>query len=458
MAEQASATITAVQDGEDWQYSLTLNDIGSEPIGTFWFSWVPGEDFLATRPISVTDPAGWTDSITNFGPSDGFAIQWVASSGTLAAGDSLTGFSFTSADPPASVFGNSVFFPGTPVLTSFVYEGAPFVGDSFQFQATPACFRAGTRIRTERGPVAVEALVVGDRVPVLLGGTSRPIIWLGHRRVDCRHHPDPRQVWPIRVCAGAFGPGRPFRDLCLSPDHALFIDGVLVPVHCLVNGRTIFQQACDEVTYWHVELAEHDVLYAEGVPAESYLDTGNRGAFSNGGPAVALHPDFGRAVWETRGCARLVQEGPRLASAKHRVLTRAAALGHATTSDPSLTVRVNGKQRTITNDGSTWRVRLPRTTRDVRLTSRVWIPAHMRPDSDDARILGVAVSRLWLDRCEVALDSPVFASGWHDIEQYWRWTDGDGLLAVAGARELEFEVKMTGTYWQHDGTHAARVA
>jgi hypothetical protein len=82
----------------------------------------------------------------------------------------------------------------------------------------------------------------------------------------------------------------------------------------------------------------------------------------------------------------------------------------------------------------------------------------MRPDSDDTRTLGVAVSRLWLDRCEVALDSPVFGSGWHDIEQGWRWTDGNAVLAVAGARELEFEVTMTGTYWQHDGSHVARAA
>src|ERR1019366_10641252 len=57
--------------------------------------------------------------------------------------------------------------------------------------------------------------------------------------------------------------------------------GVLIPIRYLVNGRSIAQEARDEVTYWHVELARHDILLAEGLPAESYLDTGNRDAFAD---------------------------------------------------------------------------------------------------------------------------------------------------------------------------------
>ncbi len=113
MTEHASATITPVQiDATHWQYSITLTDTGTTLLGTFWFAWVPGQDFLATSPIVVVDPTGWSDVITNGGPSDGFAIRWVASwlPTDLQPGDALGGFTFTSTDAPSSVLGDSVFF------------------------------------------------------------------------------------------------------------------------------------------------------------------------------------------------------------------------------------------------------------------------------------------------------------------------------------------------------------
>ena len=233
---------------------------------------------------------------------------------------------------------------------------------------------------------------------------------------------------------------------------------MLVPIRYLVNGRTIRQEPRSEVTYWHVELAEHSVLYAEGVPAESYLDTGNRGAFANGGPVMDLHPDFSRHVWEAQGCAPLVVDGPNLAAAKRRLLARASTLGHVMTNDPNLTVRANGRPLRAAVDGRTWRVRLPKTARTVRLVSRAWLPAHLRPDSDDMRTLGVAISRVWFDRCEVRLDSPVFSSGWYAREPEWRWTDSKASIAVSGVRELAFEVAMTGCYWREGDCGEVRAA
>lgn len=105
-------------------------------------------------------------------------------------------------------------------------------------QSPPPCFRAGTRIMTDRGRVTVEALRTGDQV-VTSAGISQPIVWIGHRRVDCVRHANPRQVWPVRISKGAFGPGMPRRNLWLSPDHAVFVDGVLIPIKYLVNGTTI---------------------------------------------------------------------------------------------------------------------------------------------------------------------------------------------------------------------------
>ena len=150
-----------------------------------------------------------------------------------------------------------------------------------------ACFAEGTRILTGRGEVAVDALRVGATVPTLSGAT-RTVRWIGHRRIDCRRHPRPAEVWPVRVSAHAFGVRRPRRDLLLSPDHAVLTSGVLIPIRYLVNGASVAQEKVDTVTYWHVELDRHDVLLAEGLAAESYLDTGNRSAFANGGAAARL--------------------------------------------------------------------------------------------------------------------------------------------------------------------------
>jgi phospholipase/lecithinase/hemolysin len=316
--------------------------------------------------------------------------------------------------------------------------------------AGTSCYAAGTHIATERGEVPVEALRVGDRVLSVLGGTAR-VTWLGYRRVDCRRHPKPHDVWPVRVAAGAFAANQPRRDLRLSPDHAVFVDNLLIPIRYLVNDATIVQEPADGVTYWHVELPMHDVLFAEGLPAESYLDTGNRGAFINGGAAVHAHPDFALRVWAAQACAPLVLDGPLLVAAKRDLLARATVLGHAMTDDPGLRVVARGRALAAATDGRQWRVRLPEATRTVRLISRIWSPAHMRPAEDDTRSLGVAISRLWLDRREVSLASPGLAAGWQAPEPDWRWTDGDARLTQAGVRELAFEVAMTGRYWRDNG-------
>jgi T5SS/PEP-CTERM-associated repeat protein len=179
-----------------------------------------------------------------------------------------------------------------------------------------SCFAAGTRIATERGEVNVEDLREGDRVQLALDDQAEPIIWIGHRTVECWRHPKPTQVWPVRISADAFGPGRPCRDLWLSPDHAVYVEGVLIPVKHLINDTTIRQVPVDAVTYYHVELPQHAVLLAEGLPAESYLDVGDRTQFANGDGPIALYPDFASRRWEAEGCAPLVVTGPALEAAR----------------------------------------------------------------------------------------------------------------------------------------------
>jgi hypothetical protein len=184
-----------------------------------------------------------------------------------------------------------------------------------------ACFAEGTRIETADGPVAVEELRVGDEVRTLPGGPGR-IAWVGSRTVDCSRRPRPETVWPVRIAAGAFAENMPSRDLFGSPDHAIYVDGMLIPAKLLLNGTTVHQVRRRHVVYHHIELARHDVVPAEGLPAETYLDTGDRAKF-NGGIVTVLHPDFTTRTWEMKGCAELVMTGLRLSIVRERLAARA---------------------------------------------------------------------------------------------------------------------------------------
>ena len=166
------------------------------------------------------------------------------------------------------------FDPGNSALTGN-FHITNVGGDTFITNDAP-CFAAGTRIRAEHGDVAVEDLLAGDLI-LTHDGRLRPIVWTGRRHIDLTRHPHPERARPVRIRAGAIAQGVPVRDLLVSPDHALFLDGVLIPARLLVNGHSIAVETTRRhVTYHHIELASYDVILAEGLPAESYLDTGDR--------------------------------------------------------------------------------------------------------------------------------------------------------------------------------------
>ncbi len=290
-----------------------------------------------------------------------------------------------------------------------------------------ACYAEGTLLATPHGEVRIEALRPGDCVLALEGErwVARPVRWVGRSSVDLARHPHPERIAPVRIRAHAFAPDMPARDLKLSPEHAVFVDGVLMQAGTLRNGATVTQEFPARITYLHVELDRHAVLRAENLPAESYLDTGNRAAFAGEQGVRALHQDFGAAAWDTRACAELVLAGPRLAAAQSRLRARAAALGFALTAAAGLRVLADGVLLTPDAAGS---VRLPAGTRAVRLVSRSFVPSWLGL-GDDRRRLGVAVASLRVRGR--ALPASAFGAGWHAPEPGWRWTDGDAALALS---------------------------
>lgn len=217
--------------------------------------------------------------------------------------------------------------PGLDGLAPTIAEGR----DGALNRLVMPCFAAGTLIRTVHGCVRVEDLRVGDHVVIATGG-SRPIAWIGYRRIDCRRHPRPAAVYPVQIKAHAFARNRPARDLCLSPDHAVFAENVLIPVRHLLNGNGVRQVACDEVTYYHIELDHHDIVLAEGLPVESYLDTGDRSVFQDANGPIRLHPEFNGPptdalwMWEALGRARLVVTGHEVDQVRAALRQRAQYL------------------------------------------------------------------------------------------------------------------------------------
>lgn len=294
------------------------------------------------------------------------------------------------------------------------------------------CYVTGTRILTTRGEVAVEDLAVGD-LAVTVSGAQRPIRWIGHRTLQCRGRAD---LLPVRIAAGAFGEGRPARDLMVSPGHAICVDvlgEVLIPAIRLVNGTTIAQVEVAEVTYWHVELESHDILLAEGLPAESYLEMGNRGFFE--GPGFGLGPDAPEGRTTDDFCRPFHEEGRLVEAVRTRLQARAEALGWQLVETPlaGLHVVVDGRTMRPDIDGLVARFVLPAEARDVRLVSEVSAPAHVLPGTSDDRRLGVSLAALTLDDGltglrSIALDDPRLETGFHPLDTdgaaRWRWTDG----------------------------------
>jgi hypothetical protein len=196
-------------------------------------------------------------------------------------------------------------------------------GKLFTVASTVICFYPGTLVATLTGPRAVETLGVGDMV-LTHDGHAKPIRWMGRQTVSTVFV-DPLRVLPIRIAAGALADNMPQRDLLVSPDHALLLDGVLVQAGALVGlpGISRERRVPPRFTYHHVELADHSLILAEGVPAETFVDNIDRLAFDNWDEHEALYghlPDIAELELPRAKSARQL---PR--ALRRRLEDRAAA-------------------------------------------------------------------------------------------------------------------------------------
>ena len=312
------------------------------------------------------------------------------------------------------------------------------------------CYLRGTRILTPSGEVLVERLAVGDMV-VSHGGETCPITWIGTGKVLATRGRRSAAT-PVIVRKGALGDNVPNRDLHITKGHSLYFDGVLIPVEFLVNHRSIvWDDRAQEVEIYHVELAAHDVLLANGAPAESYRDDGNRWLFQNA--------NSGWDQGEKPPCASVLTGGPIVDAVWRRLLDRAGPRpGVPLSDDPDLHVMVDGERvDALAQCGPAYLFRLPASARSVRVVSRAAAPAELGL-ARDPRMLGVALRAITVFEGaryrSIAVTDPALSEGFHGFEpdNGLRWTDGDAALPTSlfdgldGTKKLVLYVGATTSY------------
>jgi hypothetical protein len=299
----------------------TLAGLGTAVVGFDEINFVGGAEWLLS------------------GNSAGLAAHQVINGFTYGDTIILTGFTVTTV---SSVSDNGILLSNGKNNVSLAVE-VHFNTNSTPYEITASslgtvimlpvpCFATGTRILTSRGKIIVENLCQGETI-ITLAGEERPIMWIGKKTIDIYGHPQPGRVQPICITANALAENVPDRDLWVSPDHAIYIDGYLIPAKELLNRYSIYQHSRRAVTYYHIELARHAIIFAENAAVETYLDTGNKAGFENGSEALSLHPDFGDILRRRRSCAVLLDSGDALDEIRARIRVRC---GH-----PSLRISGN---------------------------------------------------------------------------------------------------------------------
>lgn len=240
-----------------------------------------GTSFQNFTTIEIDAGATWSVAGDVQGLASGETIIGFSSLDTLE----LTGFAATSEH-----FANNALTlsnGSTSEIITLVEPGASSAdftlatsgGNSF-ITTDIACFYPGTRIATPDGARAVEELAAGEMV--LTQNGPAPLRWVAQSKISLRFA-DKLRAMPVRIRAGALGDGLPALDLLVSPDHALFIQDVLVQAGALVGlaGIERAEEVPQVFTYYHLELETHGLLLAEGVWAETFLDEAGWGAFAN---------------------------------------------------------------------------------------------------------------------------------------------------------------------------------
>ena len=315
-------------------------------------------------------------------------------------------------------------------------------------ELTSVCFLAGTRIATPSGDRAIETLTPGDMASTF-SGQARRIVWIGKGKIlATRGSRTP--ATPVIVKKGAFADNVPYADLRVTKAHGFYLDRVLIPAEFLVNNRSVlWDDRAQEVEIYHIELETHDVILANGAPAETYRDDGNRWLFqnANSGWGLSAQPP----------CAPVLTGGPQVDAVWRRLLHRAGSRPSLPlTEDPDLHLLIDGLRLNPEESAGPHRVfYIPGKPARVEIASRDAVPAELGL-ARDPRSLGVALRRIEVRRGEshatIEADDPRLTDGFHAFEPAAgiRWTNGKAavpseVLAVPGRGAVKLILTLGGT-------------
>jgi T5SS/PEP-CTERM-associated repeat protein len=270
-----------------------------------------GSGALQLEPGAEIDTA-----LNDLAVGDMIEVLGTSVSSVMFGASSLT---ITTSDGPIT-FSDVVYAssPLTPDAYSASYDKSTGLEDITFTEVT--CYVEGTKILTSRGEVAVESLRIGDSLKTLHAGEQK-IKWIGTRSYGGRFIEGNKAALPICIKRNAIENNIPARDLFVSPGHAICIDGVLVRAARLVNGVSVVQaERVSSVTYYHIEMETHEIIFAENCPAETFIGEHFRQQFQNAAAFKELYP--GEAATETT-CLPRLDSGFQLHAIQQRIAARA---------------------------------------------------------------------------------------------------------------------------------------
>ena len=265
---------------------LTQQDGSLGPDETLWDSYI--QDTVTNGTITAANFVG-PDAEAAYGAYLGTDVPTPVPLTLLNNGENFAHVANQSSDPLAQDLMSGLGIGEGQMRDISSVDLAMLEDVGLPVTADTMCFLRGTFIATPSGQVPVEQVKAGDFV-LTHSGKARPIVWIGEGRVLATRARRTAAT-PVIVRKGALADNVPHRDLRLTKGHGLWFDGVLIPVEFLVNHRSIlWDDRAQEVHLFHIELETHDVLLANGAPAESYRDDGNRWLFRNANTGWHLPP------------------------------------------------------------------------------------------------------------------------------------------------------------------------
>lgn len=454
------STITCIYTGDALDFTVTASDgTVSEQTSEIKATYYAPDAILVK-----------VDSAPNYGSG------WLLVKGDTANDDSYmwgSGF-LASANPEA--------YNWWPAFTQ------PYTDDDNSNPDDPSviprpCYLAGVQIQAGRGILNVEDIKPGDSIstwsPSLKNSRRQQVIWCGYADLTVREDlPDDIAGWPVRICKGAIASNVPSRDLRVTGEHGLYLQGRFVPARMLVNGMTIlFDKTVKNYRFYHIETEKHAIIKADGAFSETYLDVGgNRQGFATSGNVIPLSRDLS---WEKDGAAPVAYERDFVEPIFQMLKQRAFSLGFTETLvPPELTnehdvhLLTDGGMRI--NPSRDWNGHvsfvIPPGVVNIRIMSRKSRPSDViGPFENQRNALGVAIGQIHFfeNNRHMRITQHLTTqhlSGWYNLEwEDTRWTRGNGWLSLdrknlSMPALLSLHIKAAGPYLVKSALHKVRSA